>query len=142
MFYLRRLVMAIVFAASLLTIAVYGQTPGTIPPELIMSHQNELKLQDAQRTKLIAETSQAQAKFTEVQWTMGAEQQKLEQLLSQPAIDEAAAMRQLERIMSIEQDLKRSQMTLLIRVKNTLTPAQLEMAEGMRGQVCAPSGGR
>jgi hypothetical protein len=105
-----------------------------VPPETIMAHQGELNLEDAQRTKLIAETSKAQAKFTEVQWTMGSEQQKLEQLLAKPSIDEPAALKQLERIMSIEQDLKRSQMTLLIRVKNTLTPVQLKTIADLPGQ--------
>ena len=105
-----------------------------IPPETIMGHQAELGVTDAQRTKLIAEMSQAQAKFTEVQWTMGSEQQNLEQILAKPSIDESAALKQLERITSIEQDLKRTQMTLLIRVKNTLTPVQLKIVADLLGQ--------
>jgi hypothetical protein len=103
-----------------------------IPPELVMAHQREINLEDAQRTKLIAEMSQAQAKFTEVQWTLSSEQQKLEQLLKTAAIDEAAALRQLDRILSLEQGLKRSQLTLLLRVKNTLTPRQQEMLNALR----------
>jgi Spy/CpxP family protein refolding chaperone len=102
------------------------------PPELVMMHQRDIGLQDAQRTKLIAEMSQAQAKFTEVQWTLSGEQQKLEQLLKGATVDETAVLKQVDRILSLEQDLKRSQMTLMVRVKNTLTPQQQSALSAFR----------
>src|SRR5688572_13498816 len=97
-----------------------------------MSHQQGIEPQDAQRTKLIAEMALAQAKLLEVQWTMSTEEQKLEQILKESTVDEAAALKQLDRMLAIEQGLKRTQMTLLLRVKNILTPRQLDMLNSVR----------
>src|SRR5438105_3954238 len=102
------------------------------PPELVMAHQQEIGLQDAQRTKLITEMSQAQAKFTEVQWTLSAEQQKLEQVLKSSTVDEVQALKEVDSILALEHDLKSAQMTLMVRVKNTLTPQQQETLAAMR----------
>jgi Spy/CpxP family protein refolding chaperone len=89
-----------------------------------MRYQQGITLQDAQRTRIIAEMSQAQAKFTEIQWTMSGEEEKLERLLQEPAPGEQAVIAQMDRILSLEQNLKRTQMVLLVRVKNILTPEQ------------------
>jgi Spy/CpxP family protein refolding chaperone len=99
------------------------------PPELVMQHQRELGLQDAQREKLIKEMSAAQAQFTEAQWTLSAEQDKLTQLVKGTTIDEAAVVKQMDRILSLEQGLKRTQLLMMVRVKNVLTPEQQQILQ-------------
>jgi len=89
-----------------------------------MMHQGEIGLQDDQRTKLASEMSRAQAKSTEIQWTLRGEQQKLEQLLRAATLDEVAVLKEVDRILSLEQEMKRTQVTLLVRVRNTLTAEQ------------------
>src|SRR5256885_7485515 len=93
-------------------------------PEDVMAHQAEIKLQDDQRTKLSAEIGKAQAKLTDLQWQLTAEQEKLHKAVQPATVDEAATLKQVDRILAIEQELKRAQMTLMIRVKNTLTVEQ------------------
>jgi Spy/CpxP family protein refolding chaperone len=95
-------------------------------PEEVMSHQSEIGLKDDQRAKLAAEMGRAQAKATEVQWLISSEQEKLQQLVRSATVDEAAVLKQMDRILSLEQDVKRAQMTLMVRVKNTLTVQQQE----------------
>ena len=93
-------------------------------PEEVMAHQGEIGLQDDQRAKLSVEASRAQAKAAEVQWSLSGEQQKLETLMRGARVDEGAVLKAVDRILALEQDLKRTQMTMMVRVKNTLTEQQ------------------
>jgi len=45
-------------------------------------------------------------------------------LVDGPRIDEGQALDQLEKILDLERQIKRAQLTLMIRIKNTLTPEQ------------------
>src|SRR5437588_7924416 len=46
------------------------------PPELVMQHQGDINLQEAQRATLQSAVQQAQAKFVDVQWKLSAEGEK------------------------------------------------------------------
>jgi Spy/CpxP family protein refolding chaperone len=94
------------------------------PPELIMSHQRELGLQDSQRATIISELQQAQAKFLQLQWKMSTETERLEKLLQPAVVDEASVLEQVDRALAIEREVKRTQVALLIRIKNTLSAQQ------------------
>ena len=94
------------------------------PPELVMQHQSEIGLQDAQRAALSSAIQQAQAKFTDVQWKLSAEGEKMGRLLQPTQVDEAQVLEEVDRILALERELKRTQISLMVRIKNTLTPAQ------------------
>jgi len=55
---------------------------------------------------------------------MQSEQQKLVQLLKAQPIDEAAALSQVDRLLNQEHEVKKAQLSLLIRIKNLLSSAQ------------------
>jgi Spy/CpxP family protein refolding chaperone len=95
-------------------------------PEVVMRNQLGISLTDDQRAKIIREMADAQAKFTELQWTLSGEEEKLLNLIRQPSPPEQAVMAQMDRILGMEHNLKRTQMTLLVRVKNLLTAEQQE----------------
>ena len=94
------------------------------PPELIMQHQSEIGLTDAQRTTITTAIQQAQGRFVEAQFKISGEGEKLGRLLQGVSIDEAQAVEQVDRILSLERDVKRAQVGLLVRLKNALTPQQ------------------
>jgi Spy/CpxP family protein refolding chaperone len=94
------------------------------PPELIMTHQSELGLQDAQRATMMSEIQKAQARFIELQWKMSAETERLKALLEPPVADETKVLEQIDRTLAVEREIKRVQVALLVRIKNTLTPSQ------------------
>ena len=94
------------------------------PPELIMQHQGDIGLTDAQRTTITTAIQQAQGKFVEAQFKLSGEGEKLARLLQGVSIDEAQAVEQVDRILSLEREVKRAQVGLLVRLKNALTPAQ------------------
>jgi Spy/CpxP family protein refolding chaperone len=103
------------------------------PPELVMQHQSEISLQDAQRTALQQAIQQAQGKFLDFQWKLSAEAEKLVRLLQNASVDETQVLEQVDRILSIEREVKRAQMGLMVRIKNTLTPAQQTKLRELRG---------
>lgn len=94
------------------------------PPELVMQHQGDIGLTDAQRASLMTAIQQAQSKVTETQFKLSAEGEKLGRVLQSPAVDESQALEQVDRILALEREMKRAQVGLLVRIKNVLTPAQ------------------
>ena len=94
------------------------------PPELVMQHQSEIGLQDSQRAALTSAVQQAQAKFMDTQWKLSAEAEKMGRLLQGTQVDEAQVLEEVDRILALEREIKRGQISLMVRVKNTLTPAQ------------------
>jgi Spy/CpxP family protein refolding chaperone len=103
------------------------------PPELVMQHQGEINLQDSQRATLQTAIQQAQSKFVEVQWKLSAEGEKLARLLQNATVDETQVLEQVDRILSLEREVKRAQMGLMVRIKNTLSPAQQAKLRELRG---------
>ena len=103
------------------------------PPELVMQHQGEIGLQDSQRAALQAAIQQAQTKFVDAQWKLSAEGEKLARLLQNATVDETQVLEQVDRILTLEREVKRAQMGLMVRIKNTLTAAQQAKLRELRG---------
>lgn len=109
------------------------------PPGLIMRHQTEIGLTDAQRETITKQMEDAQKSLVALQWDVERESEKLAKLLAVDHIDEATALRQADQVMSAEERLKKAHLALLIRVKNTLTPAQQEQLRKLRpGRAASP----
>ena len=93
-------------------------------PELIMQHQQEIGLTDEQKAFLKAETRKVQPRFTELQWQLQDEAEKLLALVKGERVDEKQALAELDKLLDIEREVKRLQVTLVIRIKNDLTAEQ------------------
>src|SRR5712691_8422730 len=91
------------------------------PPELIMAHSQDLGLQEKQRDTIKSEVQKAQSKFFDLQWQAKEETDKMIKLLQQSPADEAKILEQADRIMSLEREIKRTHLTLLIHLRNMLT---------------------
>ena len=122
------------FFALLLPIAAFAQQPPPdndpigrylIPPELVMAHSQEIALSDAQSQSIKSEVRKAQTRFPDLQWDMQEETGKMTQLLQQSPVDELKVLEHADKIMSLEREIKRAQLTLLVRLKNSLTPVQI-----------------
>jgi Spy/CpxP family protein refolding chaperone len=94
------------------------------PPEFVIQHQEAIGLNEEQKAYLKTEIRQAQLKFTEWQWKLQDEMEKLISLVRQPRVEEQETLAQLEKVLAIEREIKRAQVTLLVRIKNKLTPEQ------------------
>jgi Spy/CpxP family protein refolding chaperone len=102
------------------------------PPELVMQHSGEVGLDEKQRAAMKEAVQKAQAKFVDVQWDMQAESGKMIRLLQARPVDEAAVLAQADKVLSLEREVKRTQLSLLIRIKNLLTDAQQDKLMELR----------
>jgi len=104
------------------------------PPELVMARQNAIGLSDAQKTYLRAEVLKAQTRFTELQWQLQDAMEGLIGLLKQSKVDEAQVSAQLDKVLASEREIKRAQISLLVRIKNNLTEEQQHRLQALRGE--------
>lgn len=117
----------------------FAQAPGADPiaeqlfaPELIMKHQRDLALTEGQERTIKEAIQRAQARFFDTQWQMQREQSTLVQLLSARPVDETGVLAQVDRVLNLEREIKRAQLSLLIRIKNTLSDQQIAKLTGLR----------
>ncbi len=102
------------------------------PPELIVAHQAEISIDDKQRDAILAEIQQAQPKILKLQWTMQEASAQLARMLGEAKVDEAKALAQADKLMEMEREMKRTHLTLLIRIRNLLTDAQRAKLDAFR----------
>ena len=93
-------------------------------PELVMKFRQEINLDDTQSRAIKEAIQKAQTRFLDLQWDMQSEQQKLVQLLKAQPVDDVAALSQVDRLLNQEREVKKAQLSLLIRIKNLLSSAQ------------------
>jgi Spy/CpxP family protein refolding chaperone len=103
-------------------------------PELIMRYQDEIGLTNEQRDAITQAMADAQKKMVELQWQTEAASKKLGDALSESNIDEAAALAEADRVMTLEQQMKKTHLALLIRIKKVLTPSQQAKLRELRGK--------
>ena len=138
--------MARIFSMCALVLALAGivraQQPGEdpfgknfYPPELVMRHQEAIGLTEEQKSYLKTEIRQAQVKFTELQWKLQDEVEKLVTIIKQPHIDEQQLLAQMDKVLEAEREVKRAQVTLVARIKNKLTPEQQGKLDELRSKV-------
>ena len=103
-------------------------------PELLMQHQKAIGLDDAQKGFIRSEIAKAQSHFTELQWQLQDAMESLVALLGQNAPDEQQVMAQLDKVLSVEREIKRAQLGLMVRLKGKLTPDQQAHLRQLRGK--------
>ncbi len=103
------------------------------PPELVMEHQQDIALRAEQRAAITKAIQDFQTKVVDLQWRMQDQAQRLKTLLDKPAVDQAAALAQVDEVLGVEREVKRAHITLLIQIKNTLSAEQQVKLAAARG---------
>jgi Spy/CpxP family protein refolding chaperone len=94
------------------------------PPDRVMAKSQEIGLEDAQKRAIRDEVQKVQLKFTDLQFELQDESGKMVRLLQAKPVDEARVLNEVDRILGLEKQIKKLQVSLLVRIKNILTPAQ------------------
>ena len=102
------------------------------PPELIMAQSQKLHLDDKQRTTVKNEVQRAQSKFFDLQWQLKEASDTMVELLQQTPVDETRVLDQADKVMGLEHDIKKIHLSMLIRIKNALTPEQIAQLRQLR----------
>ena len=93
-------------------------------PEQVMQNQRAIDLTEEQKETIKHALQTAQETFTDASWDIQDAMHTMSELVSGERVDEAKVLDQLETILDLEREIKRAQLTLMIRIKNTLTPEQ------------------
>jgi Spy/CpxP family protein refolding chaperone len=93
------------------------------PPEQVMKYRQEINLDEGQSKALKEAIQKAQTTFLDMQWDMS-ESGKLIQLLKARPVDENAVLARVDQVLNREREIKKAQISLLVRIKNLLTDAQ------------------
>lgn len=102
------------------------------PPDLVMRHAEEIGLDEAQRTAIKEAVQEVQPLFLDHQFELQAEVARLRQQLAPATVDQEAALGSVDRVLALEREIKRAQVSLLIRIKNLLRPEQQQRLAALR----------
>jgi len=102
------------------------------PPELILENQRQIDLDDDQRSRIRQEILEVQTHFTKLEWELEDTMEKMVTLLEREPTDEGAVLSQLDSVLEIENEMKRAQLGLMIRLKNHLNADQRDELRRIR----------
>src|SRR6185503_9103901 len=112
--------LSILLAAAALAVPALAQAPpappdhiaqNVFPPELVMKHGAAISLDDQQRAGMKEAITKAQGRMLDVQWDMQAESEKLVHLLQARPVDEAAVLAQADKVLGLEREVKKAQLS-------------------------------
>jgi Spy/CpxP family protein refolding chaperone len=91
---------------------------------MVMRNQKAIGLTADQQNAIRGEMQKTVSQFTDLQWQQSAEEETMQELAKADHPDEAKILAQLDKLTTIENTMKRTQLSLMVRVKNLLTPDQ------------------
>jgi Spy/CpxP family protein refolding chaperone len=94
------------------------------PPEMVMGHAQEIGLDEAQRTAVRSEVRKAESRFIDLKFDLQTESEKMHRLLQEKPVDEAKVLAEVDKILALEKEIKKTQIGLLVRIKNQLSDSQ------------------
>jgi Spy/CpxP family protein refolding chaperone len=112
------------------------------PPELVMQHQHDIALTDAQRTVITGAIQKLESDVVAWQWKMTDEQYKLTIMVQATPIDSTATLAQIDKVLDLERQIKKGHMAMLVRIKNALTADQQHTLRELQPQWMPLPGGR
>jgi len=93
-------------------------------PQLVLRHAQAIGLTPAQRRTILDELKATQTALAPLQANMMEPALDLIELLGQTRVDEAKVVAKMDQVLEIENEVKKKQAALLVRIKNTLSPEQ------------------
>ena len=103
-----------------------------VSPEVLLQNEARLDLKPDQRAMITQEVQQLQIRESDLRARMSDEGARLAEILGRARIGENEALTQLDRVLAVEREAKRARLSMLIRIKNVLTPEQQRTAKGLR----------
>ena len=103
------------------------------PPKIILQHQDGLELSKEQFTAIKAAVVEVQANVAEHEWDLREAYRNVLEELDKTPIDEARVMDFVDKALIAENNVKKEQVTMLIRLRNLLTDEQIAYLEAQQG---------
>jgi Spy/CpxP family protein refolding chaperone len=109
-------------------------------PELIMKHRRAIALTDEQRDAISRLIRELQGQVVSLQWELQDQVEALAEELAKPRVDLDRAKDRMDRVMQTERRIKEGHLTLLVRIKNLLTPQQQAALAKLRSESSGTDG--
>jgi Spy/CpxP family protein refolding chaperone len=101
----------------------------------VMEMREKLKLTDSQATKIKKIHAENAGQFSTLKWDLEEENTKLKKMLEASKIDQSAVNKQMETVLSLENQLKKKQLSNLVSIKNELTEEQIKILDENRSYI-------
>ena len=99
------------------------------PPNVILQHQDELNLSKEQFTAIKAAVVEVQANVAGHEWDLREAYMNVLSELDKTPVDEARVMEFVDKALVAENNVKKEQVVMLIRLRNLLTDEQVAFLE-------------
>lgn len=100
--------------------------------DLVMKYRSEVGLSDAQADQIKKAHSAHIEAFNNAKWDLDNALHKLKKELTPAKVNEPEAMAQMEKVLALEENLKRTRLGLMIKIKNILSADQQAKLKGLR----------
>jgi Spy/CpxP family protein refolding chaperone len=101
-------------------------------PQLVLKNASAIGLTPAQRKTILDEIKAAQIALAPLQADMTEPAMELVEMLGQTKVEEARVLSKIDQVLRVENEVKKRQTALLVRIKNALTPEQQEKLRALR----------
>ena len=101
-------------------------------PNVILEHRDELGLTKEQFTDIRRAVVEVQANVAEFEWDVAEAYQSIMAELDRAPIDEEAVLEHVSAALRAENEVKKLQVTMLVKLKNLLTDEQIAYLESVR----------
>jgi len=101
------------------------------PPNVILEHQDELNLSKEQFSAIRAAVVEVQTNVAEHEWDLREAYQRAMADLDESPVDEEKVLKNIEAVLLAENEVKKLQVTMLIRLRNLLTDEQMEYLQSV-----------
>jgi len=105
-----------------------------VSPDFLRRHQGELEITEDQRSFIIQEINRTQTEFNTAKWKLQEEIGRLSTLVRDNTGSEEEILGQLDVVLDLEKEIKRLQLRLAVRIKNTLSEEQLATLRKIRAR--------
>jgi hypothetical protein len=102
------------------------------PPNIILEHQDELNLSKEQFTAIRGAVVEVQANVAEHEWDLREAYQKAMADLDESPVDEDKVLENIDAVLRAENEVKKLQVAMLIRLRNLLTDEQMAYLKSVK----------
>jgi Spy/CpxP family protein refolding chaperone len=100
--------------------------------DLVLKYRSEIGLSTTQVTNVKKIYDSKISEFNSLKWDLDAALVALNKQLASASVDEKTSMAQMEKVMYLEDQLKRIRLGMLIKIKNEINPSQQEQLKKLR----------
>ena len=102
------------------------------PPNIIIEHQDQLNLSKEQFTAIRAAVVEVQGNVAEHEWDLREAYQRAMADLDESPVDEDKVLENITAVLNAENEVKKLQVAMLVRLRNLLTDEQMAYLQSVK----------